>query len=202
MITTIPTSIMQELHKLQSDGAVIYLLEIPEHSIQLARNTDDVIWDSKTWTKFWFEIDALTESSSGQVPELYVRLSNVGGFIESEILAHDNFEDSTCVLYFVNTNCLDETTPILSFTFDVMKVSCNEESVSVKLSVQNPMLLAFPVWKLHGSLCQYPSFPSDLRCGYSGLDTTCDRTISDCISKGNYARFGGQLGLVNEVTLV
>jgi phage-related protein len=200
---TLPSSIMQELHKIASDGAVIYLAEIPEHGIRLARNTEDVTWDSKTWSKFWFELDPLSESTSGEVPELTVKVSNIGGFIEQEVVSHDNFEDSTLVLYFVNANCLSETTPILSLTFDIMKVSCDKNLVTIKLSCQNPILLAYPPWKFHGSLCQYPSFPSDPRCGYvAGVYTTCSRTLADCILRGNQARFGAQLGLINEVISV
>lgn len=198
MITTLPSSIMLELHKLTSDGAILYLLEIPEHAIRLARNTDDVIWNGYTWTKFWFELEAIPESSSGEVPELYVYTSNIGGFMEAEVIAHDNFEESTCTLYFVNSNCLTETVPVFSATFNIMKVSCNREKVSLKLSVDNPYLQAYPVWRLHGSLCQYQHFKTDARCGYSGAATTCDRTLAACLNLGNQLRFGGALGLFDE----
>lgn len=200
MITTLPSSIVRELHKLNSDGAIICLAEIPEHAIQLARNTEDVVWDGKTWSKFWFELDdGLSETTSGELPELTIKVSNIGGFIEVEVVAHDNFEESTLILRFISANCLTETDPILSMTFDIMKVTCDSQLVTIKVAAQNPMLLAYPPWKLHGSLCQYQHFPSDPRCGYTGGLTTCNRTMQDCQTRGMYARFGGQLGLVNEV---
>jgi hypothetical protein len=203
---TLPSSILLELHKLNRDGSTIYLLEIPEHSIRLARNTEDVVWDGHTWQKSWFEIETLTEGTAGEVPELFVYTSNIGGLMEAEVLAHDDFQGSTCILYFVNSNCLTETTPLFSATFQIMKPVCNSKTVGLKLSVDNPYLQAFPLWRLHGSLCQYPTFNPDItspfhdpRCGYTGATTTCDRTLTACLALSNQTRFGGVLGLFKEV---
>lgn len=201
----LPTSIMQELHKLASDGSILYLVEIivnnentADEHIRLARNVDNVVWDGETWSKSWFEIESIQEGSSGDVPELFLYTSNIGGLMEEEILSRDDLQDATCTVYLVNSNCLDETTPIYSATFDVMKVVCNNETVGIKISCPNPYLQSFPMWKLHGSLCQYPVF-KETRCGYVGAATSCDRTLATCISLSNSSRFGAFLGLSREV---
>jgi hypothetical protein len=205
---TLPSSILTELHKLQSDGSVIYLIEIitPSGTLRLARNTEDIVWDSHTWTKSWFTIDVLTESTSGEVPELWVNMSNIGGLVEQQIIAYNNLIDSTCVLYFVNTNCLTETEPILSMTLDIAKVACTRTAASMKLTALNPFSMAYPQWRLHGAICQYPTYDPDvtspfhdLRCGYTGAIATCDRTLGDCLTHGNYLRFGAQLGIYKEI---
>lgn len=202
---TLPSSIMVELHKLNTDASVVYLAEIAIYTsgvvstyIRLARNIDDVTWNSYTWQKSWFEIETISESSAGEIPELFIYTSNVGGLMEAEVLTYGTFADSTCTIYFVNTNCLTETTPIFSATFQIMKVTCNNQTVGLKLSVENPYLQAFPFWRIHGSLCQYPDFKGG-RCGYAGATTTCNRTLAACIALGNSTRFGGQLGLFEEV---
>jgi phage-related protein len=192
---TLPSSILEELHKLASDGAMLYLLEIPEHGIRLARNTEDVRWCGEVYQKSWFEIESLQESGTGDNPELWVQASNIGGFLEAEIIAHNNFEDSTCVISIVNANCLDETEPIFSLTLDIMKPACDHKVASLKLSCENPLLLAYPAWKFHQNLCQYAEFKGDL-CGYTGVDASCLRTLADCMSKSNQERFGGQLSLI------
>lgn len=199
---TLPASIVQELHKISSDGSIIYLAEIvitptSEH-IRLARNVDDVAWDGQTWSKAWFEIETIPEGSSGEIPELYMYTSNIGGLMEVEILSRNDLADSKCTLYLVNSNCLDETTPVFSTTFDVMKVMCDNETVKIKLSTYNPYLQSFPAWRIHGSLCQYPVFKGS-RCGYSGAATTCDRAFLTCLNYGNSARFGAFPGIMNEV---
>lgn len=202
---TLPSSIVQELHKVASDGSIIYLAEIivnnentADEYIRLARNVDDVVWDGETWSKAWFEIETIPEGSSGEIPELYLYTSNIGGLMEGEILSRDDLQDATCTIYLVNSNCLDETTPVFSATFDIMKVMCDSETVKIKLSTYNPYLQAFPGWRIHGSLCQYTTFKG-ARCGYSGVTTTCDRTFPTCIALGNSARFGAFLGLIKEV---
>lgn len=202
---TLPTSLVQELHKIASDGSVVYLAEINVYesgvlseTIRLARNYDDVTWNGQTWTKSWFEIETISESSTGEIPELFIYTSNIGGLMEEEVLAHNDFQDSTCTLYFVNSNCLDETTAAFSATFNIMKPVCNNETVGLKLSVDNPYLQAYPFWRLHGSLCQYQTFKGD-RCGYSGAITTCNRTLAACIAMSNQTRFGGALSLFEEV---
>lgn len=194
---SLPTAILQELHKNNSDGSTIALVEIPEHSIYLARNTDDVVWDGHTWHKFWFEFDAVESASSNNVPELDLITSNLGGLIEQEIIAHDNFRDCTCIIRFVNSNCLNETTPIMEVTFNIVKPVVSNTTVTLKLSVENPLLRSFPSWHYHGSICQYKQFKDDL-CGYSGAYTTCNRTIKDCLARGNQKRFGAQLGLYDD----
>ena len=208
MISGIPSSIVQELHKLASDGSVLYLLEIPyepNHSldIRLARNTDDVVWLGNTFLKSWFEIETIEESGAGNVPELHIIMSNIGGLVEDQIIQRDNLNGCQATLYFVNSKFLGYSTPIFSATFDVMKPSCNRLTASIKLSVENPLLLNYPSWKYHGSLCQYPKFPGDPRCPYSGGLTTCNRTLTDCITRWGgvvtYLPFGGQLGLSGEI---
>jgi phage-related protein len=219
-----PSSIAIELHKLATDGALLCLLEIPEYTIYLARNIEDVIWNGKTFQKFWFELELINENTSGNVAGLTIQASNIGGFLENEIISHDNFNDSTCILYWVNSNCLSETESIFTISYDIIKVICTNTIVSLYLSAENPLLLNYPSWVFHSNICQYkdkvtiaiPWGDDDIRghggfdyvqyrgfkgrlCGYIGIDTSCNRTITDCLSKGNQFRFGGQLGLKNKL---
>jgi hypothetical protein len=141
-------------------------LEVLHHAnhtldVRLATDLENVTWDSKVWTASSFELEAIEEQSSGNSPELWVRISNIGGLVEAELLARDNLDGDDAVIYFVSSVLLAETIPIFSATFNVMKVQCSVDVASVKLSVQNPMLLNFPSAQLHGSICQYPKFPSN-----------------------------------------
>lgn len=195
-VFSLPTAILEEYHKLSRGGSTIVLLEIPEHDIRLAQNLEDVTWDGKTWQKFWFEFEAVEDATADNVPEVQVSTSNVGGQMEAAIIAHDNFEESTCIIRFINSNCLEETTPVAQITFQVMKPIVNNLTAALKLSVDNPLLLSYPTRKYHGSLCQV-TFKGDL-CGYAGPDTTCSGTITACLAKGNQKRFGAQLGLSDD----
>lgn len=200
-MNSLPTSIMQELHKLASDAPIIYLLEITGSDgvniAYLARNVEDVIWNGHTWTKFWFELDTITEQSSGQ-NELYIYTDNIAGWMEELLLANNNLEECSITIYFVNTNCLAETEPIYSVTYYTQKPVVDILQVGIKLGVDNPYLQNCPAWLLHGSYCKYPVFKTDPRCAYAGSETECDRSLERCIELGNQLRFGGALGLFRE----
>jgi phage-related protein len=187
-------------------------------AIQLARNIDDVIWGGKTWLKCWFEVETITETTSGTATELQVSISNVGGWAEQQIIENDNFAGKTCTIYLVNSNCLDDTEPIFSITLDVSKPVVNGVVASLKLTAENPFLLSYPSWHFNSSICQYKDLSpvwdwngytwvyggewrgfKGVLCGYRGPHTDCNRTLDDCITRGNQARFGGQLGIRGSV---
>lgn len=206
MITP-PSSIAQELQKLNSEGSLLYLLEIlyPPNSsldIYLARNHDNVTWNGKTWSQGWFEIDTVNQDSDN-IMESYVRMSNIGGFIENEIILRNNLKRCKMTIYCVNSNLLELNEPVYSLVFDIMKVACDNIIASAKISVQNPLLLDYPSLKYNGSICQYRIFPGDPRCPYVGVLTTCNRTIENCrerwgVGAGIFLPFGGQLSLLGE----
>jgi phage-related protein len=210
---TLPAAIKTELQKIASTGAMLYLLEIPYTAdpsldIRLVCNTEEITWNGYTWTASLFYLESIEESGSGKLPELMASMSNIGGLVEAQILARNNLDGCDCTIYVVNSLCLDETTPIWSATFQVAKVVINRQVASVKLSVPNPYLLNYPSTLMHGTLCQYPTYPGDPRCNYTPYlgsfagDGVCNRTIGDCQARWGsrvYSLpFGGQLGLQGE----
>lgn len=200
----LPASILLELHKLTTNSTNLMLLEIPEHSLQYVHNTENIVWDGKTWLKGWFQFGDIDDMTTDRVPELTIQTSNIGGAMEREILAHDNFEDSTCILRIVNSSCLSETTPIFQVAFQIMKPIVSRQIAALRLSAENPLLLSYPSWHYHASLCQYTGPTGSAfgfkgaYCHYAGLDAACDRTLIDCLSKSNVKYFGAQLGLSDD----
>ena len=211
---TLPTSLNNEIRKIASSGSILTLIEIPctinsvNLDIRIVKNLADVTWNGHVWTKSWFEIDTIDETSTGNPPELSVSISNIGGLVEDQLILRNNLDGCECTIYFISsiTTLTDYNTPIFSVTFNVMKVKCSRDIATVKLSVQNPMLLNCPSFQLHGTICQYPKFSNsvltpDPRCPYVGAYTTCNRTLSDCLLRwpGGLLPFGGQLGLLGEL---
>ena len=192
-----PTSIIQEIHKLHRTGAVIYLLEVHDHDKYLALNIRDVVWNGRTWVKSYWEFETIQEDEN-HAPEFWIHLSNVGGFVEQDVVDNDNYKRAWVTFYVVSSACLDETEAIYSIKLQVMKVACKYDVVSFKLGLENPLMMLWLAWKLHGSICQYSEFKGDL-CGYSGAYTSCNRSLIQCIARGNEERFGAQLGLKGEM---
>jgi hypothetical protein len=217
----LPVSISQELHRLSTDGALVCLLAINRSDpdwpiidddgtigIYRSRSFEDLVWTGygagTTWKKFWFEIDTLEENTSGSIPELTIVTSNIGGFVEKVVIDNDNFEESTCTIYLVNTNCLNETDPIFSMEFDIKKPIVNRMAVSLNVAAENPLLFIYPSWHVHGSVCQYRKFGltngvNGFLCGYAGgYPLACNRSLMACRGFGNSDRFGAQISLRDE----
>lgn len=191
---SLPAAILTELNTLNQSGALIYLVSVPNRGQYYARSRSDITWNSQTWHKSWFEIDGIGEDSGTHAPELQISVSNIGGAIEADIIAHGNYSKDEIHIYAVNTNCLSETTPVFHVKLQILKVTCNRKAAVFKIGLNNPLLMAFPSWKTHDSICQYAEFKGTL-CGYSGGLTTCNRTLADCLVRANTERFGAQLGI-------
>lgn len=192
-----PLSIVQEIHKLNTSSATVLLAALPDYNIYLARSLSDIVWNG-TYKAAWFEIEAMEEDSSSNAPQLSIVFSNLGGMVEDEVLVNNGFPEATVEIYLVNVNCLDQTDPVYSVIMQVQKVTCTRETVTFKLGMSNPLLMAFPGWKFHDSICQYAEFKGEL-CGYTGVLTTCNRTLTQCIARSNTERFGAQLGIMGAI---
>jgi len=193
---SIPSAILQELHALSSTGSVLFLVSIPAQDIYLARNTEDVIWNSKTYQKFWFELDGITIDSDGKLPEISISVDNVNRLIQYYIEQADGFIGETLNLYIVNSNHLDVATPIYQMEFTVIGAPYDPKKVTFKLGMENPFYLKYPANSYHQNLCRYRVFKDSVQCRYSGAGSTCDRRWVTCVAYGNQARFGGQPGLI------
>ncbi len=195
---SVPQSIMEEVHRLQSSGSVLFLASAPAYDKYLVNNLTDVWWRGRNWEKAGFIIEGIGEDPDTHAPELLVHFSNIGGWVEEDVLASGNYARAEINLYVVNSNCLDKYTPIYSVKLQLQKVTCTRKVVTFKVGLNSPLLLPFPSWKFHGSICQYAEFKGEL-CGYVGDYTTCDRTLLQCQQRGNVERFGAQLGLLGAI---
>ena len=60
----------------------------------------------------------------------------------------------------------------------------------------DPALSRLP-FREYQTICTYRAFKG-AQCGYSGVETTCDRTLAACTARSNTARFGGFLSFVKD----
>ena len=81
-------------------------------------------------------------------------------------------------------------------TYNVLGARPRSEAIALKLGGANPVRMRFPAERYWAHECPYArGFKSDPRCGYSGVETSCDGTISDCEARSNAVRYGAFLGL-------
>lgn len=199
MALSIPSSLIAEKNKLFSGGAFLELLQVDmsenSQTLRIVNNNDDIDWDGQTWQKFQFQPGNFVESNEGETPQITVKVSNVLRAVQGHVentekgLVGDN-----ATYYLIHSDNLSETTPVITQNFTILGVSCDELWVEFLLGAENFFLRSFPLNTYKRKICRYkaPDGFKGTRCGYSGVETTCDRQFSTCVSYGNQQRFGGQ----------
>ena len=189
----LPLNVKIEKNKIATDSAWIILLEvtIDQYNFKLAKNASDVSYGGHTYQAFNFEIDATKETSRGEIPTIELRVSNVTDLLHPYIEAYNGGVGGTVKITVVNSNYLSETYP--SLTFDILNTVVDNYFVYFTLGAVSPLRKRFPKYRYISDLCNW-EFKS-VECGYSGSETSCNRTYSRCSELGNTSRYGGFLGL-------
>jgi len=187
-----------EKNKLATAGAWIILLEITltdgdSTVLRFARNTEDVVFDGNNYTAFPFEIEPTKQTSKGEIPTVTLRVSNVTRLIQPYLEDLDGGVGSIAKITVINTNHLNEDYSELEMTFDVLACQSSARWVTFTLGAPNPLRQRFPLNQFIALHCRW-RFKS-AECGYTGEETTCNRTLKNCRELGNSTRFGGFPGM-------
>jgi phage-related protein len=191
-----------EKNKVSSTGVWLILLEvkIPQPSeelvIRVAYNTEDVVWQNNTYVAFPFELGEITEDGT-ELPCLDLKISNVTGIMSRYIEATNGAAGATVILRVVHSEQLDDSVPAVEEMFNVQTVNVDSNYATFRLGAETATTLRRPAGIYQKSHCPY-KFPgvNDVRCGYNGPETVCNKTLARCRELGNSARFGAEHGLV------
>lgn len=174
--------------------------------IRLVRNTDDVDYQGETYTAFNFDLEMQQETSSGELPSVNLRVSNVSRILEGLLSQYEGGVGALVNLHVLNTSNL-EGDPELSTQFTVVNSAADADFISFSLGADSPMRKNFPKFIYLANHCRFvynsPALagaksPLGKMCGYlpAGGEhmPTCDKTfdgINGCKAHGNQKRFGG-----------
>ena len=187
------TAAILEKNKLSSDAPFLFLLklhqaDLPE-DIYLARNTEDVTWSGRTWTRFPFSVTPVTTDGT-TLPSVKLTVSNCGGIIQSYLQQYGGMTDAEVTLYIVHTNLLSSDEPLDQLDFTCLSTSYDEAWVTFTLGSSPELYNKFPLDTYMLDFC--PFVFKSIRCGYTGADKPCNNTIQECRIK---ERFGGEQGM-------
>lgn len=181
-----------EKNKLSSDAPFLMLFKISaeglEDDIRLARNTEDITWDRKTWTAFPIDVEAYDEDGK-TLPALNLKISSGGGIITTYLQKFNGLVDAKTSIYVVHAKNLASKTPEIELDFVVNETEYDEQWITFTLGPTSEMSTRFPQWRYLNDFC--PFICGDVRCGYNGTDT-CRNTLKSCLIK---ERFGGEPGI-------
>jgi phage-related protein len=198
---------IQEKNKLSTDSIFLLCLKLTipgvTDPVYLVANNADYVWDSITWLAMDFQVDEISQSSSGENPQVALRVSNISRVMEAYIDAYDiyvknnGYSPILCDFYLINTKAVTadpDCDPEVEYNFELLAPKTDPLWATFTLGAPNPWNQRFPRNRMMRNLCRYKRFKTDARCGYSGSETSCDRTLTQCRAYNNSEHFGGAPG--------
>jgi len=180
--------------KNKSANAPVHLFTVYDYDslgndLYLAESDADVEFDSVTYRKFPIKYDAIGENNSGEIEKLKITAANIsreiGGYLEIYDLRGKKVAIKTVWL-----DQLADTDNYLEDVFYIDSYSADEKNVVFTLTGKLDLLdVQVPVWRFSRNFCRW-DFKST-QCGYSGAETSCNKTKQRCEQLANLQRFGG-----------
>lgn len=189
--------IPRKLLKIFADNTPINILD--------NETLETIIYDNETYIGAPLSYSEIKKDDNSAVNKINVTLSNVDLSV-SGIIANrgDIITNSKAILtlVFLNVN----TNEIIQNLNEIIYIGrCNnlsldyeKASVDIETKLGGYEILA-PVMRYQTS-CQVRKF-KDCRCGYSGNETSCDRTFANCSRLGNTEHFMGFPTMFNELVI-
>lgn len=217
-----------ERHKIASGEPFLSLLCLqypgsinptaPQQYLRLVRNLDPVSFDNgdgnglQVYQPFNFELGELAISSTGAVPQMDLKASNVMRILQTTIEQYGGCVGANLTLYFFcSANPAGE--PDLTLGFTVQSAVCDLKLVTFKLGASSPLRRLFPLFMYRPNYCMWiynspalqaqaaanPNFRNPgKQCGYRGSMASCSHTVdgaTGCQAHNNVLRFGGFPGI-------
>ena len=169
--------------------------------LYFAANNEDVTFDGNKYTALPFEASLINANAQGKIPTVSLKVLNITRVLTPYLNALDGGLDSTVKMTLINTGHLGEDYSELELTFDVLGCDINAYQVTWTLGMANPLNQRFPLYRFLANHCAW-EFANGVECPYgegSGeILTTCNRTLSDCITRGQEIYFGNFIGMNND----
>lgn len=193
----IPTNPLSEYDKDEIIPRKLLKIELEGGDINILDNEtlDALLYDGVEYVGAPLEHGNITKDDNSAVNKLEIKLSNIGLGISSIIGNRGDVISNapatlTMVLLNVNTNEIISGAVAVIFAGRCNNLTLDNEYA--KMDIETPIggfEYNCPVIKYRTS-CQVRRF-KDVRCGYNGLETSCDRTLTRCKALGNQANFRG-----------
>lgn len=193
---TLPLALRIEKNKLVATAPWLLLLNVtlPDASvIRLVRNTEDVTFGGNSYIAFAFDIDGMRSGGDGRIQGVSLKVANPGRALQPYMEAHDGLVGCGITLRVVHADNLAADYSELTLQWEVLSAESAEDWIAFSLGAENPLRRRFPLHVAIPFSCNWPF--KGVECGYSGVATSCPRTLDHCRKLGNSVRFGGRPGI-------
>lgn len=166
----------------------------------VGNDTEDLVFEGNLYKAASIDRGEIKTSTDGETESVTLTMSNKWLEWAQYFAARGNkCNNRRCVIEEVFTDLLEEGA-VWQFEgiLNSPKMSASQFEIEVvrhlgDYSAESPNMTYDPN-------CQYRMF-KDARCGYTGAETTCDKTMSRCKELGNVTRFGGHPSVPYEMVI-
>lgn len=193
----LPLALRLEKNKLIATEPWLMLLAVtlPDTTIlRFARNTDDVVFAGNTYIRFAFELGDVRSSGDGKVQGVSLRVANPSRAFAPLMDANAGLVGCDVTLMVVHSGNLTEDYTELTLNWIIVASQSDEDWVTFSLGDENPFRRRFPLYTVLPNNCSW--IFKGAECAYAGASSTCSRTLDNCRTLNNSARFGGRPGVI------
>ncbi len=171
----------------------IFLYKIYDYDgtndLLFAEYDQSVTFNGEVYIAFPITHEFIEESGNQEIPQIKVRASNVSRYLQAYLEQYD-LRGKRVDIILVWANQLNNPDVKIIDTYYIDSYSANEQDVEFTLTSKFDVLdVVLPSGKYLRTHCRWV-FKSD-QCGYTGSETSCNRTFQRCQELSNVARFGG-----------
>ena len=185
-----------EKNKIFSDESWLLLLKAEyegESPLYICLNNETVTWPStggNVYLPAIFVLSGFNESKEAQIPSMNLSIIDIQRNLIPFIEEQDGGIGALITMYIVHSAHLDNTVPEIQEEMEVLDVAVGDDyKITFKLGAENLSNFRCPQHRYLKNHCRFIFKGS--RCGYSGVETDCDRTFVRCEELDNIERFGG-----------
>lgn len=200
---SLTTAALTDSNALNGTAWLIFLDIATTPASYYVRNNEDITWNSITYSKSDFDISAIPAQSSGELPEITIKLINTAS-LAAELESKYGYIGTGVTVYYVHyasRGPIAQADWPLRFSFKITNCVIKSGTVEFTLGVPNYLRQKFPVRKYRKDSCDF-LYKGDY-CWMKGRTAgsegdTCDNSLANCIahynnqsSKPNGIPFGG-----------
>jgi phage-related protein len=197
---TTPAEQIEEKNRQHTTGAWLWLaaVTLPDASVfRIVRNSADITVGGYLYRSVYFRLRGLRESSDGALPRVTLSVANAARPLQGHLA---DIEGCSVVLSRVNSKLLASDYSERQRTYRVAAFNEDSEYYNFTLGPPNILMRRFPLRTLTAPECD--NVFGDLECGYSGSETVCNGSVTDCLARSNIVNFNGELGMQDRARII
>lgn len=159
------------------------------NDLLFAEYDTNITFNGEVFLAFPITHEFVEETANQEIAQIKVRASNISRYIQAYLEQYD-LRGKRVDIILVWANQLNNPDVKVVDTYYIDSYAANEIDVEFTLTSKFDVLeVPLPSGKYLRSHCRWV-FKST-QCGYSGSETSCNRTFQRCQALNNVARFGG-----------